>query len=129
MNWPLRLLDFLLHLTDSDPFSDLTKLVHDDADWKQMPDTRNSALGWTVWLSGRNHPRRMSGRLSLGQWCHLAVCGGMPLCQEGAAGCRTHKHGIDCLGFFQCTDVLLFIALRHVIIVKPLSKSKVLRKA
>ena len=30
----------------------------------------------------------VSGRLSPAQWSHLAVCGGLPLCQGGAAGCR-----------------------------------------
>ena len=53
--FPLHNLLFLT--SNTDPISDLTTLVYDDADGNQVPNTRDVALEWPVWLSGRNHSR------------------------------------------------------------------------
>ena len=61
------------------------------------------------------------GWLSFGQCGHLAMCGGLPPCQEGAAGCRSSSPSV-----FSpvCTQDELYNTLTHAFTVNPFSRSK-----
>ena len=57
-------------------------------------------------------------------FCVMTVCGWLPPCHEGAAGCRFDRHLFSvCL----CTSSL-WDTSSHVFIVKPLSRSRLLKK-